>query len=580
MTHLNTRSLPCQQARFTFLVLSAFALLFAVLSAQSKPPSSPGTKANPAAPRVATIQGIIQSGRLDDLRWTNFSDVRVPAETFYRSANFKPAWVEGDKPDQRAREMIDILLHADQEGLNSEDYDGPKWAQRLALLDGTHTPADVARFDAALTINTMRYASAIRIGRINPKHFKFGLDIEHKRLDLPQFVSDVATRSPDIKGEFVEVEPPFAGYKRLRQALLKYEDLASKDDGEKLPMPANPVMNTVYVGGEYDGIPRLTRLLKLVGDLPEDAVVPAASKLFQGPLVDAVKRFQKRHGLRASGNLSQETVEAMNVPLSARVEQIRLTLERYRWLRYTFSQPPIVVNLPEYRLYAFERGGGIGLTMNVNVGDAYDFQTPVFESLIRYLVFRPYWNVPPRILRDEVVTDIEEDRNYIKDNDMEVTTPAGQIVATGTISDSVLGQLRAGKLTVRQKPGPENALGLLKVIFPNEHHVYLHDTPESVDMFSESQRALSHGCIHLQHPAELAAWLLRDKSGWNPERVEQAMHEGRDNFTVNLTVPVPILIVYGTAIVEENGDVLFYRDIYGHDESLETALAKGYPYPQ
>jgi murein L,D-transpeptidase YcbB/YkuD len=296
--------------------------------------------------------------------------------------------------------------------------------------------------------------------------------------------------------------------------------------------------------------------------------------------VDAVKRFQKRHGLTSNGYLTVDTVEQLNVPLRSRVEQLRLTLERYRWLRYSFTQPPVVVNLPEYRLRAFDRDGRVGLAMNVNVGDAYDFQTPVFESSIRYLVFRPYWNVPPRILRNEVIPDTAEDRSYIVDNDMEVTTLAGQVVASGPISDSVLQQLRAGKLTVRQKPGPENALGLVKIIFPNEHHVYLHHTPESVDMFSQEHRALSHGCIHLQEPAELAAWLLKDKPEWNLERVERAMHEGRNNFTVNLTKPVPILIVYGTAIVEENGEVHFYRDIYGHDAALEAALAKGYPYPK
>ncbi len=217
--------------------------------------------------------------------------------------------------------------------------------------------------------------------------------------------------------------------------------------------------------------------------------------------------------------------------------------------------------------------------MNVNVGDAYDFQTPVFENSIRYFVFRPYWNVPPRILRDEIIPEIEEDRDYIKDMNMEVVTGNGKLVTSGRISDDVLRQLRARKLTVRERPGPENALGLLKIIFPNEHHVYMHDTPESRDMFSTKERARSHGCIHLEHPAEMAHWLLRDKPEWTMERVENAMHGGPDNNTVRLTRPVPILIVYGTAIVQEDGEVDFYRDVYGHDASLEAALAKGYPYP-
>src|ERR1700756_3368737 len=299
LIHFELRNLACYKA----CVAVVFLLLFAATGtwAQGRPPSA-GTKAGPGATAKAgnqaiTLRSIVQAGRLDDMRWPVFSDFRVLVESFYRSSNFTPAWVEDDRPTKRAREMVEILLQADQEGLNSEDYDGPRWADRLAHLEGPHAPADVARFDAALTINTMRYVSAIRIGRINPKHFQFGLDVEHKKLDLPNFVRRIATTNSDLKSDFAEVEPPFAGYKRLRQALLKYEELARQDDGEKLPIPVNPVMDTVYVGGEYDGIPRLTRLLRLVGDLPEDAVVPGDSKFFQGPLVDAVKRYQQRHGL-------------------------------------------------------------------------------------------------------------------------------------------------------------------------------------------------------------------------------------------------------------------------------------------
>jgi len=239
----------------------------------------------------------------------------------------------------------------------------------------------------------------------------------------------------------------------------------------------------------------------------------------------------------------------------------------------------VVVNLPGYLLRAFDSDGHVGLIMSVNVGDEFDFQTPVFENSIRYLVFRPYWNVPPTILREEVVPDIAADREYVHDNDMEVTTLAGKVVTSGVISDGVLQQLRAGKLTVRQKPGQNNALGVLKVIFPNQYNVYLHDTAKIVGMVKVGRRSVSHGCIHLQKPDELAQWLLRDKPEWTLERVQQAMYEGKDNVTVNLTHPVPILIVYATAVVQENGDINFYRDMYGHDVTLQAALAKGYPYP-
>jgi murein L,D-transpeptidase YcbB/YkuD len=159
---------------------------------------------------------------------------------------------------------------------------------------------------------------------------------------------------------------------------------------------------------------------------------------------------------------------------------------------------------------------------------------------------------------------------------MEVIAPDGRVVTGDRISDEILGQLRSGSLRVRQKPGPDNSLGLLKVVFPNEHSVYLHDTPTTKNLFDFNQRATTHGCIHLEHPAEFASWLLKDKPGWSLERVEEAMREGRNSVRVNLARPLPILIFYGTALVE-NGEPHFYRDIYRQDEALKKALNKSYP---
>ena len=571
-----SRSLPWRNLSVAFWLWLTFVIAVPIGAAQKKGGHGGAGAAQKLPETERALRANVQSGRLDDLRWPDFSDYRADVDNFYRPSGYALTWIQGNAPTKRAREMVEILRRADTEGLNPEDYDGARWVERFAHLESSHSPEGEARFDVALTVCAMRYISDVRIGRINPKHFQFGLDVEHKKLNLPSFLRELVSEQTDPEAQLAGIEPPFPQYKAARQALLRYMELAKEDDGEELPQPPG----ILFAGGPYEGISRLASRLRLIGDLPQDAVIPPDSKVYEGPLVDAVRRFQKRHGLTSNGYLTVDTVEQLNVPLRSRVEQLRLTLERYRWLRYSFTQPPVVVNLPEYRLRAFDRDGRVGLAMNVNVGDAYDFQTPVFESSIRYLVFRPYWNVPPRILRNEVIPDTAEDRSYIVDNDMEVTTLAGQVVASDPISDSVLQQLHAGKLTVRQKPGPENALGLVKIIFPNEHHVYLHDTPESVDMFSQEHRALSHGCIHLQEPAELAAWLLKDKPEWNLERVERAMHEGRDNFTVNLTKPVPILIVYGTAIVEEDGEAHFYRDMYGHDAALETALAKGYPYPK
>ncbi|PYX41034.1 MAG: murein L,D-transpeptidase, partial [Acidobacteria bacterium] len=203
---------------------------------------------------------------------------------------------------------------------------------------------------------------------------------------------------------------------------------------------------------------------------------------------------------------------------------------------------------------------------------------PVFEEDMKFVVFRPYWNVPPSIRRSEIVPAVNKNRSYVANKGYEVTTPEGNVVTSGVITDDVLRQLSAGKLQVRQKPGPSNALGLVKLMFPNEYNVYLHSTPAQA-LFSRSRRDFSHGCIRVEQAAELATWVLRDKREWPLERVRAAMQSGKDNVQINLSRPVPVLILYGTAVVDEENQVHFFDDIYGHDSALEKALAHGYPYP-
>jgi len=237
----------------------------------------------------------------------------------------------------------------------------------------------------------------------------------------------------------------------------------------------------------------------------------------------------------------------------------------------------VVVNIPEFRLRAFGAGGREVLSMNVIVGKALRHETPVFAKDMRYVVFRPYWNVPPSIQRSEIVPAVQRDRSYIARKNYEVTTHGGQFVTDGPISDDVLDQLRTGKLAVRQKPGPTNALGLVKLIFPNEFNVYLHSTP-SQQLFAQTRRDFSHGCIRVEKPEELAAWALQGNPDWDLARVRAAMQTGKDNVQVNLAKPIPVLILYGTAVTYDDGSVHFYDDIYGHDAQLRKALAKGYPY--
>lgn len=520
------------------------------------------------------LRQIADKARFDDLRWPDFSDYRQHVKNFYEPGGYAPAWIRAGQPTPQAIALIGILQKAEEKGLSAEDYDGPRWAARLARLPAA-SEVEKAQFDLALTVCTMRYISDLHIGKVNPKHFKFGLDIEHKKYNLPDFLRQRLLDASDPKPALDSVEPPFPGYQRTQAALRRYFALARQDDGEQMPAPAK----TVAPGDPYPGVPRLTRLLRLLGDLPEDAAVAADTNTYAGPLVDAVKRFQLRHGLQPDGRLGAQTVKSLNTPLSFRIRQLQLTLERWRWLPHEFPQPPVIVNIPEFRLraYSTDQEGQVALEMNVIVGKTYH-KTPVFADTMKYVVLRPYWNVPPSIQRSEIVPAIQKDRGYISKKGFEVTTQRGEIVTSGAIDDEVLARLQAGTLAVRQKPGPSNALGLVKLMFPNSHNVYLHSTP-APELFSQSRRDFSHGCIRVEKPAELTAWALRNNPGWDLESTRQAMTSGKDNQQVNLAKPIPVLILYGTAIVNESGTVQFFGDIYGLDADLEKVLAKGYPYP-
>jgi murein L,D-transpeptidase YcbB/YkuD len=555
------------------------ALLFLCASnatAQSAPaakPKSPAARAA-ASPAAVELRPIVASGKLDDLRWPDFSDYRLNVENFYKPTNYSLAWLRDSKPTPQAQVFFDIFAKADTEGLNPDDYDSPRWPERIARLAADHTAADEARFDAALTVCAMRYISDMRIGKVNPAHFKFDLSVGPKKLDLPKYLRGLLAPNTDIAAELAKIEPQFPAYKRTREALLQYEELARKGDGEPVPVAER----SIAPGSPYDGLPQLAKRLELLGDMPADTQLPD-TQYYGNPWAAAVTHFQERHGLSPTGFLNPETFEALNTPLSDRVAQLRRTLERWRWLPTSFDEPPVIVNIPEFRLRVGDGRGGVALDMKVNIGEAYETQTPVLRSNMAYLVFRPYWDVPAGIQRNELAPAIAEDRDWVRNNNFEVISASSQVITSGRISDDVLQKLRNGSARLRQKPGPDNSMGLVKFIFPNAHSVYLHDTAAGLDLFSDIRRDLSHGCIHVERPAELATLLLAKAPGWDADKVDAAMHTGRDNFRVNLPKPVPVLLLYRTAVVEPNGEVRFFRDIYGYDKQLEEVLAKGYPYP-
>jgi murein L,D-transpeptidase YcbB/YkuD len=515
------------------------------------------------------VSSLVEAGRMDELRWPDFSDYRAHLRNFYAPNGYHLAWVRDGKATEQARAVIALFESADAKGIHAVDYDGARWAERFATLAFTPSEAALARFDLAVSVNVMRYISDLHIGRVNPQRLRFDLATEEKKYYLPAIVGDVA-RSATPAVLLAAVEPPHVDYRRLQQALARYRRIAIESEKDA-PLPAIRKLNS---GDAYAGTAALAKMLRRGGDL----TVPFddARGVYDGELAGAVKRFQARHGLEPNGVIGAKAFAQLSIPAARRVQQIEWALERWRWLPSVFTAPPIVVNIPEFRLRAWNEQGATGLTMRVVVGDAYNHQTPIFEGDMKYVVFRPYWNVPPGIQRKEMLPKLEKDPSWLARNQYELVTADGKSVGANVDAD-VLRRLRTYELRIRQKPGPNNALGLVKFMFPNQNNVYLHSTPAQT-LFARERRDFSHGCIRVEDPVSLAAWVLRDRPEWTPETIRTAMN-AEEPRQVNLKVPIPVMIVYATAVATEDGRVEFYDDIYGHDAELEEMLAGGYPYP-
>ena len=358
-------------------------------------------------------------------------------------------------------------------------------------------------------------------------------------------------------------------YERTLHALNHYRALAAEDVGTLLPATEEPV----EPGDNYAEVPHLIRLLTLIGDLPPSAV-PADSEVYEGALVEAVKKFQSRHGLNPDGRIDKTTLDQLNTPLRVRVRQLEIALERLRRRPYDPARPAIVLNLPEFRLRAFGGTTAAGpdpeLEMKVVVGDP-EHRTPILLSQLNIVIFCPYWTVPVAIQHNELLPEIRRDPSWVSANHFELVTKQGVVAEDGAVSQDMLSKIATGELSLRQKPGPKNTLGLVKFGFPNEFGVYMHDTSARW-LFAQVRRDLSHGCIRVEQPEALAEWVLHKQAGWSRDRIVEAMH-GTEPISVKVKSPIQVVTTYSTAVVMENGEVHFFPDIYGEDAVLEKQLA-------
>lgn len=564
------------------LLLTAIACLACIAqkSMAQETATSPAVAVaqSPSTPCAGVSQvdlcAAIEAATLADLRWPNFNDYCKEVKDFYLAGGYSLVWSSQSQPTPQALALIAALQNAEKKGLRSEDYDASRWSERLARL-AQLTPSapsgEWAKFDLALTVSAMRYISDLHNGRISPQYFEYGLDVAHKKYKLAEFLRTRVISAQDVARVLEKVEPSNPFYLRTRTVLEQYVALAKAGEGDPLPVPT---VDKIKPRDFYPGVPQLAKRLKMLGDLHPDAPVPATN-IYDGVLVKAVKHFQQRHGLTPDGIIGQDTFHQLVTPLSRRVEQLQFMLERWRWLPSDLHAPMIVVNIPEFQLHAY-RDREI-FTMKTVVGKALEHQTPVFADSMRFLIFRPFWNVPDSIVEKELLPAIQKNKAYLDKHHYEVITHQGEVIPPDKINSKVLRQLKAKQLEVRQTPGPGNSLGLIKFVFPNHFDVYLHGTPEK-GLFARSRRDYSHGCVRVEDPEALAAWLLQGDPDWTQEKIHAAI-EGDVTIQLNLARPVPVLILYGTASVEENGEVHFFEDIYGHDAQLQSALAGGLPYP-
>ncbi|ALC15220.1 murein L,D-transpeptidase YcbB/YkuD [Desulfuromonas soudanensis] len=487
-------------------------------------------------------------------------------QQFYFDRDDDPAWFTPAGLVPEAAILTERLSAAAEEGLCPDAYflaeieELREYAAETQSHRLIEDQRRLARLDLRLSEAFLTYAAHLIHGRVDPATVHRDWHANLRQVDLAGLL-EFALAEGRMKTILDDLVPPHPGYRDLRRALADYRRISALGGWETLPG------SVTLRPGDFDPrVPALRRRLAHSGDLGEGA---GAETLYDAETAANLRNFQRRHGLSADGVLGPSTLEELNRPVEERIRQLEVNLERWRWLPKTLGERYIQVNIADLALSAVDKGQTV-LTLPVVVGNAYR-KTPVFSASLQYLVFAPYWFVPPTIFKVDKLPRLRADPDYLEKHHFEVVA-ADRRQALLPLEGINWKEVRAESFPglLRQSPGPWNPLGRVKFIFPNPFAIYLHDTPDR-HLFASERRAFSSGCIRVERPLELARLLLQDQRQGDPRRLLAAM-EAEEPQRIDLLRPWPIHILYFTAWSDEEGEVNFRRDLYWRDLALEEAL--------